>query len=401
MKTIMIAAGKSSRMNPLSDKNLLNFMGKPLILHLLENLKKGGLGEFIIVANEFNKEEISRELQKHNFPATITIQPNLDDGMAGAVLAGLELIKENEKILIHNAQDFVDSDIYSQILENSRDFDGAILAKKVDTYFPGGYLEVDENNKILSIIEKPGEGNEPSDLVNIVAHFFKNSRDLHLALLLVKSAKDDVYEVALQSLFSTKNFLAIEYSGEWQAIKFPHHVLDMMEHLLSKQEGNCIANSAKISPTAVLNGEGIYIEEGVIIFDHACISGPCFIGKNSVVGNNALVRESIIGEGCEIGFCSEIARSFLSNNVSAHHSYIGDSVIGSNVNFGAFSVTTNLRLDHKNIKIKVKEDLIDTGKEKFGCIVGEGSQIGSGAKILPGRTLKKGTHLSPNEVFEG
>lgn len=399
MKTIVIAAGRSSRMNPLPDKNLLNFMGKPLLIHLLENLQKGGLENFIVVANESNKAEISRDLQAHNFTAEITVQPNLDDGMAGAVLAGLELVSDNEEILIHNAQDFVDSEIYAKILEIPAKFDGAILAKKVQTYFPGGYLEVDSENKILSIIEKPGAGNEPSDLVNIVAHFFKNSRDLHRALFSAKSSKDDVYEVALQSLFSAKNFLAVEYAGDWQAIKFPHHVLDMTKYLLSKQDGNCIANSAKIAPSATLNGNGIVIESGVKIFDNACVSGPCFIGKNSIIGNNALVRESIIGENCEIGFCSEVARSWLAKKVSAHHSYIGDSVIDSDVNFGAFSVTTNLRLDKGNVKIKIKNQLINTGRNKFGCIVGVGSQIGSGAKILPGRTLAKGTLLGPNEVY--
>jgi bifunctional UDP-N-acetylglucosamine pyrophosphorylase/glucosamine-1-phosphate N-acetyltransferase len=401
MKTIIIAAGRSTRMNPLPDKNLLKFCGKPLLWHLLNNLKQGGLTDFIIVANEFNREEITELLQKYGIPAKITVQPNLEDGMAGAVLAGLALVSDDDEVMVHNAQDFVNSKIYHKILLKALECDGVILAKKVSTYFPGGYLQVDENNKILSIVEKPGAGNEPSDLVNIVAHFFKNSRDLKAALASAKSSKDDVYEVALQKLFSARNFFAVEYEGNWQAIKYPHHVLDMAKFFLAERCGeNFVADSAKISPNAIWNGTGIYIDEGVRVFDHACISGPCFIGKNTVVGNNALVRESIVGENCEIGFCSEIARSFLADNVSIHHAYIGDSIIDSDVNFGAFSVTTNLRLDKKNIKIKIKDELIDTGRQKFGCIVGASSQIGSGAKILPGRTLGKGISLGPNEVYK-
>lgn len=387
-------------MNPLPDKNLLNFMGKPLLFHLLENLKKNNLQDFILVVNRDNRDEISRELITHDISATIAVQQNLDDGMAGAVLAGLSAMTTEESVFIHNAQDFVDGSIYEEIININSDYDGAILAKKVATYFPGGYLEVDRDNTIVSIIEKPGAGNEPSDLVNIVAHFFKNSRDLHEALLSADSSRDDVYEVALQSLFTNKNFLAVEYAGDWKAIKYPHHILDMAEYLLSSQSENYIADSAQIADSATLNGTGIYIDKGVKIFDNACIAGPCFIGKNSIIGNNALVRESVLGESCEIGFCSEVARSFLGDNVSAHHAYIGDSVIGSQVNFGAFSVTTNLRLDKKTIKIKVKDQLIDTGKIKFGCIVGAGSQIGSGAKILPGRTLLKNTLLGPNEVSQ-
>ena len=401
MKTIIIAAGRSTRMHPLPDKNLLKFCGKPLLFHLLKNLKEGGLTDFIIVANEFNQEAIAKLLETYKIPAKITVQPNLDDGMAGAVLAGLELVPEDDEVMVHNAQDFVNSKIYHKILTKALECDGVILAKKVKSYFPGGYLEMDENNKILSIVEKPGAGNEPSDLVNIVAHFFKNSRDLKSALSAVQSSKDDVYEVALQKLFSARNFYAIEYEGMWQAIKFPFHVLDMARFFLAERCGeNYVADSAKISPNAIWQGTGIYIDEGVRVFDHACISGPCFIGKNSIIGNNALVRESIIGENCEIGFCSEIARSWLADNISVHHAYIGDSIIDKDVNFGAFSVTTNLRLDKKTVKIKVKDQLLDTRRQKFGCIVGEGSQIGSGAKIMPGRTLDKGTLVEPNAVYK-
>ncbi len=388
-------------MHPLPDKNLLKFCGKPLLFHLLKNLKEGGLTDFIIVANEFNQEAIAKLLETYKIPAKITVQPNLDDGMAGAVLAGLELVPEDDEVMVHNAQDFVNSKIYHKILTKALECDGVILAKKVKSYFPGGYLEVDENNKILSIVEKPGAGNEPSDLVNIVAHFFKNSRDLKAALSAAQSSKDDVYEVALQKLFNARNFYAIEYEGMWQAIKFPFHVLDMARFFLAERCGeNYVADSAKISPNAIWQGTGIYIDEGVRVFDHACISGPCFIGKNSIIGNNALVRESIIGENCEIGFCSEIARSWLADNISVHHAYIGDSIIDKDVNFGAFSVTTNLRLDKKTVKIKVKDQLLDTRRQKFGCIVGEGSQIGSGAKIMPGRTLDKGTLVEPNAVYK-
>ncbi len=401
MKTIVIAAGRSTRMEPLADKNLLKFCGKPLLCHLLNNLKQGGLTNFIIVVNKFNREKIIQILSEYKISAKIVVQPNLEDGMAGAVLAGLELVSDDDEVMVHNAQDFVNSKIYHKILHKALDCDGVILAKKVTSYFPGGYLQVDKNHKILSIVEKPGAGNEPSDLVNIVAHFFKNSRDLKAALLSAKSAKDDVYEVALQKLFSARNFYAVEYEGLWQAVKYPHHVLDMAKFFLAERCGeNYVAKSAKISPNAIWKGTGIYIDEGVRVFDHACVSGPCFIGKNTIIGNNALVRESVIGENCEIGFCSEIARSFLADKVSVHHAYIGDSVIDKNVNFGAFSVTTNLRLDKNPIKIKIKNELINTGKLKFGCIVGEGSQIGSGAKIMPGRILPKNTFLKPNEVFK-
>ncbi|NJP03889.1 hypothetical protein HC823_01290 [Candidatus Gracilibacteria bacterium] len=106
----------------------------------------------------------------------------------------------------------------------------------------------------------------------------------------------------------------------------------------------------------------------------------------------------MLGEGCEIGFTSEVARSYLRENVGAHHAYVGDSIIDSGVNFGAFSVTTNLRLDKKNIKVTIKEDRVDSGRSKLGAIVGKKAMIGSGGKLMPGCKIDPEGIVMPNEV---
>lgn len=384
MKTVFLAAGKSSRMAPISDKNFLEFCGEPLIIKLLKNAEEGGLENFIIVASKDNQEEVESVLQKYDFPADIVIQEDQEEGMAGGVLVGLSKCN-NEEVVILGGNDAINPDVYRDLIKDGQDADGAILAKKVSEYFPGGYLQID-GKKITSIIEKPGEGNEPSNLVNIVAHYFKNSDLLKIELekLELKNS-GDAYELALQELFNKGEYTATEYNGVWHAIKYPHHILDMQEYWLGKLGSeNRIHDSVSVADTARIRGEQVIIEEGVKVFDNAVICGPCFIGKNSVIGNNALVRESIIGEGCEIGYCSEIARSFLARNISAHHAYIGDSIIDSDTNFGAFSCTANLRLDKKNIKYNVKEDRINSGKNKLGVICGKGAQIGIHAMLMPG-----------------
>ena len=398
MKTIFLAAGKSSRMAPISDKNFLEFCGEPLLIKLLKNAIKGGLENFIIVASNDNKSDIESVLQKFNIAGDIVIQEDQDDGMAGGVLAGLGKCN-NEEIVILGGNDLINPEAYKKLLSDGEEVDGALLAKKVDEYFPGGYLQV-SGKKITSIIAKPGEGNEPSDLVNIVAHYFKNSDDLKNQLKKrdLKSS-GDVYELALQELFNNGDYNASEYSDYWFAIKYPHHVLDMQEFLLSQlKKENQIHDSVQIADTARIRGEQIFIAEGVRIFDNAVICGPCYIGKNSIIGNNALVRESIIGEGGEIGYCSEVARSFLAKNVSAHHAYIGDSLIDSGVNFGAFSCTANLRLDKKNIKYNIKEDRINSGRSKLGVICGSGSQIGIHAMLMPGCKIDANSFVKPGDV---
>ena len=399
MKTIFLAAGRSSRLSPLSDKNFLHFGTSPLIFKLLKNAHKGGLKNFIIVGNKENVENIKKICADNIFlnNAKIVIQKNLDLRMAGGILEGLEQVKDDESVFILGGNDFVNPNIYKKILEKSKNADGGILAKKCKKYFPGGYLQIDKNNKIFKIIEKPEPGCEPSDLVNIVAHFFQKAADIKNNLKNASSQKDDIYEIALQKLFEKKKFLAIRYDDYWQAIKYPWHVLSMMEFFLDKQKTK-ISFKSEIADSASLRGENIVIESGAKIFENATILGPCYIGKNAIVGNNALVRNSIIGENSVAGFNTEIARSFLGKNIDTHIAYIGDSVIDDNVNFGAFSCTANLRLDKQNIFMKVKDQNINSERTKFGAIIGKNAQIGIHSCLMPGTKVGQNCFVKPGEV---
>ncbi len=398
MKTIFLASGKSSRCAPLSDKNFLEFCGEPLILKLLKNAKDGGLENFIIVSNGENLNQIKTVCDNVDFLSNVKIvtQKDLSEGMAGGISAGLKEIDDTDSVFIMSGNDYVESDIYREILSTEDNFDGAILAKHMEEYFPGGYLEIDKNKKVLSIIEKPIEGTQPSNLVNIVGHFFRKASDLKDSLSQAKSPKDDVYEKALDDLFKNKNFKAVEYKGIWQAIKYPWHVLEMMEIFLKKQTST-IDPSAEIADSAKIKGSNVVIDSNVKIFDNAVIQGPCYIGKNAVVGNNALVRNSNLGASSSAGYNTEIARSFVSHDVSTHIAYVGDSVVESGVNFGAYSCTANLRLDKQPVKVKIKGDLVDSHHEKLGAIVGKGCQIGIHAMLMPGAKVEE--NVGPGEIL--
>jgi len=400
MKTIFLSAGKSTRAQPIADKNFLEFCGEPLVLKLLKIAKQGGAENFVIVTNDKNREKIANLCRENDFlrNAKIAIQKNIEEGMAGGILAGLEHVSDAEEVLVLGGNDVVDPAIFTEILKRGRGKDGAILAKRVNKYFPGGYLGIDKNSQIISIIEKPGEGNEPSDLVNIVVHFFRQAEVLKSFLKRTDGVKDERYERALGNLFREKNVVAVEYDGPWHAVKFPWDALAMSSYFLGNQSGK-VDPSAEIATSATLkNPEKIVIEAGAKIMENATIVGPAYLGKNVVVGQNVLIRGSSIGENSTIGFNSEIARSVLARNVSTHFAYIGDSVIGQNVNFGAFSCTANLRLDGKTVRMKIKDQIMDSGCAKCGAIVGENVKIGVGAKIMPGRKIPANLFIGPNEV---
>ena len=155
-----------------------------------------------------------------------------------------------------------------------------------------------------------------------------------------------------------------------------------------------ISSKASVAKSSIIEGPCI-IEDNVII-DHYCkIIGPSYIGKGCFIGMNSVIRNCDIGEGTNIGFSCELARSyFAGHDKISHQNVILDSIIGENVWFGGYSGTTNVLPGGKNIKYKIDDILIDTGTDYFGAVVGNDCAIGASVTILPG------TQILPTSIVQ-
>ena len=104
-----------------------------------------------------------------------------------------------------------------------------------------------------------------------------------------------------------------------------------------------------------------------------------------------------IGPGCEIK-SSIIARE----TAIAHFNFIGDSLVGREVNFEAGAVIANHynERENKRIFINVNNEIIDTGQDKFGALVGDRSKIGANAVLSPGTLLRPGSIVKRLELIE-
>ncbi len=401
VKTLLLLAGRSKRFWPLAEKSLFGICGKTVLEHQIGRLRTAGFTDITLVVGAHNKAAAAAL-----FPELPQIeQRELDWGMRGALLDALPSLGDGP-VFIVSGNDVIESSGYAAVRNAlAGGSNGALLARTVDRYFPGGYLRVD-GGRITDIVEKPGAGNEPSNLVNIVAHAHGSASALLAALKAAASDRDDGYEVALQSLLGTKRYVAVPYDGVWQPIKYPWHLLPLLDVLLGDVRAN-VAPSASVHPSAVIEGN-VALGDGVRVFPGACIVGPCVIGARTVIGNGALVRGSSIGADCVIGFQSEVKCSVLADHVWMHSTYVGDSVIGRNVSFGAGSVTGNLRLDEGEIHSLVGEERLPTGLTKFGTVIGADCRIGihaglnPGIKIGAGSFVASGVHLAqdvPDATF--
>jgi len=153
----------------------------------------------------------------------------------------------------------------------------------------------------------------------------------------------------------------------------------------------------EVSPAAHIEGN-LVVGEGTRVLPGVFIEGNVVIGKNCKVGPNCYIRgNTTIGDNCHIGQAVEVKNSLIGHGSSVGHlSYVGDSVLGNKVNFGAATVTSNLRHDGANHRSMSPSGLVDTGRRKFGTIVGDHVHTGIHTAIYPGRKLGPGSSTRPN-----
>ena len=158
-----------------------------------------------------------------------------------------------------------------------------------------------------------------------------------------------------------------------------------------------------VASTAILKSDEIVVEKGAVVEDLAYIDGPTYIAKDAVVRHGAYLRGGVyLGVNCIAGHTTEIKDSLLlANAKAAHFAYLGNSVLGCDVNLGAGTKLANLRLDHKNIVIKQGAQTIDTGLKKFGAIFGDKSQSGCNAVTNPGTIIMPESAIFPTKNASG
>ena len=144
-----------------------------------------------------------------------------------------------------------------------------------------------------------------------------------------------------------------------------------------------VAKTAKVAPTACLNGP-LIVDEDAEIRHCAFVRGSAIVGKNSVVGNS-----------------TELKNVILFNNVQVpHYNYVGDSILGFKSHMGAGSITSNVKSDKKLVVVKGEANY-ETGLKKFGAMLGDRVEVGCNSVLNPGSVLGRDCIVYPTSCFRG
>ena len=152
-----------------------------------------------------------------------------------------------------------------------------------------------------------------------------------------------------------------------------------------------------------LRGENVWIAKDATVFPSAYIGSPCIIDHGAEIRHCAFIRGSaIVGKNCVVGNSVELKNVVLFDNVQTpHYNYVGDSILGYKSHMGAGSITSNVKSDKTLVVVKNGEEQIETGRKKFGAILGDFVEVGCNSVLNPGTVLGRKASVYPTSCVRG
>lgn len=391
MQAIILAAGNGTRFIPLSltkPKPLFSLFGRSILEHNISQLE-GIANEIFLIVN-YKSEEIKKVFgnEYKGIKINYVFQESLD-GTGAAVALCKKMIKD--RFLILNGDDFYFKEDIEVLLTSFP----AMMVNKHNN--PSAFGVVNINGTFVeSIIEKPE--NPSSELVNIGMYYV--SKEI-LTYKIEKSARGEYEFIDYLNKMLEREKLNYCIANNWFPASYPWDILNGFRYIFNELKKDFPKANHVIENNVTISGD-VVIGEGAIIKSGAYLDGPVYIGKGVTIGPNCYVHDcTSIEDGCTIGQAVEINRSIVGKNTNIKHlSYIGDSIVGENCNIGAGTIVANLRHDGNNIKTRVKDGLVDTGRKKFGTIIGDNVKLGVGTVIYPGKKIWPNMMTLPGDKIQ-
>ncbi len=397
VQAVILAAGEGTRMRPLTytrPKVMLPVFNKPILEHLITELKQAGINDVVFVVGY--RDDTIREHFGDGSEWGIKIDyvtQRKQLGTADALRSSSHLLED--KFLMLNGDAIIDSkDIENITAKNSM----AMGVFKVENPQDFGVVKLNGNN-VTGIIEKPEE--PPSNLINAGIYCF--NQNIFGAIERTPKSKRGEYEItdSIELLIQDGHEIKAQEISTWIDVGYPWDLLDANEYMLYTQEQDLEIN-CDVEEGAVIKGP-VGIGEDTIIRAGSYIIGPVLIGKNCDIGPNCYIRPyTTIADNCKVGNGVELKNSILMPKSKIPHlSYVGDSIIGEGCNLGAGTKIANFRLDKEPIYVSVKGKKVNTGRRKFGAVLGDNVMTGINVSINIGTMIGNNVFLAPATKVEG
>lgn len=150
-------------------------------------------------------------------------------------------------------------------------------------------------------------------------------------------------------------------------------------------------------------GENVWIAKSAKVFPSAYINGPAIIDEEAEVRHCAFIRgNAIVGKGAVVGNSTELKNVILFNKVQVpHYNYVGDSILGFKAHMGAGSITSNVKSDKTLVIVRAGQEQYETGLKKFGAMLGDNVEVGCNSVLNPGTIIGKQSNVYPTSMVRG
>lgn len=382
-------------MRPLTahrPKVMLPVAGKPILEHLLERAVAAGFREFLFVTH-YEQAAVRKHFgDGRRWKARIRYLDQKAAGGTGHAVAQLHRRVRGPFALVYGDALFDTAD-----LAKFRDADGiAIGAKKVADARAYGLLTV-RAKRLVGLEEKPREPR--AGWVN--AGLYTLTPDLvDRCVRLGSSPRGELeFTDAIREVLPEETVRVVPCDS-WQDAGRPWDLLALQERLMGGLKRRI---DGRVDRSAVLEGP-VVVERGAHVRHGSVIEGPCIIQAGARIGPLAYLRAStVVGPDSHVGAHVEVKNSLLMESTNVPHmSYVGDSILGARVNLGAGTVVANLKHSDRAVRVSTEDGRwLNTGRRKFGAVVGDDVKTGVNSTINVGAVIGQGARVGPGRVVDG
>ncbi len=389
MDAVILAAGEGTRMRPLTEtvpKPMLPVADRPLCAHTADAAVEAGATELIFVVG-YEADAVREHFDDayRGVPVSFAVQRE-QRGTADAVRAARDHLDGPFAVL--NGDNLYDPGGIAALFDSAP----AVAAVEVEDPRSYGVLSTTPaGDRAIGIVEKPDD--PPSNLANAGAYGFPEAAIEWLDVPESERGEHEITDV-LARVIETTSVTPVTLS-KWLDVGRPWELLAANEWKIDESDRRI---DGEVRGDADLRGP-VVVEAGATVDHGVVIEGPAIVRSGAEVGPNAYIRgTTLIGEGCHVGHGVEIKNSVLmAGSAVPHLSYVGDSLLGPDVNVGAGTQVANLRHDGADVRQTVKGERVSTGRRKYGVVAGPGAKTGVNTSLAPGVVLSAGARTGPGE----
>lgn len=392
MKALILTGGAGRTLVPFSatrPKAMTVVAGGSLLRRTLQHLREAGITDATIVVGQHGSlvEQAFGDGSSLGLHLSYVRQEG-SRGIADAILCARSKFMPGEYFVLVYGDVVTSGNPFLQLLQSFNTFKRPIAGVCLPGPPTGRYGNVYlTGTRITKIVEKPrtpGLGNY------VLSGFFVLPTDV---FAWVEEAGKDMERV-FERLTGGAGVHASIWEEGWIDVEYPWDILAANRMVMDTWEEARISREAKLDTNVTIVGP-VRVEAGSVVRAGAVLAGPCYIGRDCYVGNNVLVRSySSLGPGSTIGYGVELKNCVVFGRARIGRlSFIGDSVVGEQVDIGSGTMTVNEKMDRSPIAVDIRGTTVDSGLQKLGAFIGDAAKIGAG------NTLPAGSIVEPGAVI--